>query len=99
MVATATTNLPWNALSPLRPLRGFVDATISFPDQNGPKLGRGLSTFTYRDEQETLKVNYSHKLDCLLTFETISRLMLRQISSRGHELSRVVLDVLITHII
>ena len=40
---------------PTSPSSGVVDVTLSLsPDQNAPKLGQSLCTFTYRDEQESL---------------------------------------------
>ena len=62
-------------------------------------LGRSLCTFTYREEQESLSVYTSHKLNTLLTFETVSLLALRSIYSQGHELSRVALDILIPQLL
>ena len=62
-------------------------------------FGRSLCTFNYRGEQESLLVNTSYKLNTLLTFGTVSLLMLRSIYSQGHELSRVALDVLIPQIL
>src|SRR5258706_11458106 len=79
---------------------GIVDVTLSHSlDHNAPMLGRSLCTFTYREEQDSLLVNASYKLNTLLTFETVSLLMLRSIYSQGHELSRVSLDTLIPQIL
>jgi len=62
-------------------------------------LGRSLCKFTYREEQESLSVDTSYKLNTLLTFETVNLLMLRPIYSQGHELSRVALDILIPQLL
>jgi hypothetical protein len=62
-------------------------------------LGQSLCKFTYREEQESLLVDISYKSNTLLTFGTISLLMLRSIYSQGHELSRVALDILIPQVL
>ena len=62
-------------------------------------FGRSLCTFTYREGQESLLVNTSYKLNTLLTFGTVSLLMLRSIYSQGHEPSRMPLDILIPQIL
>ena len=62
-------------------------------------FGGSLCTFNYRGEQESLLVNTSYKRNTLLTFGTVSLLMLRSIYSQGHELSRVALEVLIPQIL
>jgi len=53
----------------------------------------------YRDEQESLSVNTSYKLNRLLTFGTVSLFTLRSIYSQGHELSRVALDILMPRVL
>ena len=68
-------------------------------DHDPPMLGRSLCKFTYREEQESLLVDTSYKSNTLLTFGTVSLLMLRSIYSQGHELSRVALDILIPQVL
>jgi len=85
---------------PTSPMSGIVTVTLSLsPDHNAPMFGRSLCTFTYREEQESLLVDTSYKLNTLLTFGTVSLLMLRSIYSQGHELSRVALDILIPQVL
>jgi hypothetical protein len=93
---------PYNleCILPSSPISGLVDVTLSLsPDHNAPMFGRSLCTFNYRGEQESLLVNTSYKLNTLLTFGTVSLLMLRSIYSQGHELSRVALDILIPQVL